>query len=108
MNEDEIKNYKGYIDRWFAQGVKFDSAFNLGTDDKMYCSEMIKKGLARATNNRIAIATTKPTKEEAQFFATHLHMPFDYMNKLHVIAIDNLFLNPHCRLIKRFDFNAKP
>jgi hypothetical protein len=106
IDSSERRSLKENIYNWYAKGVSFDSAFNLKTDDRMYCSEMIKKGLANATRNRITIGTTPTTKTEAQFFSTHLRLPLTYTTGLHVVALDNLFLHPACKAVKRFEFNA--
>jgi hypothetical protein len=103
----EISTMKTVVTNWYKQGVGFDSAFNLQSDDRMYCSEMIKKALARATKNRIIIATTKPSRAEALLGATRLPLPVEYISKLDLIPIDHLYVNPHCRLIARFDFNPQ-
>jgi hypothetical protein len=108
LNAEEVSKFKASIGQWYAQGVRFDSLFNMKSDDRMYCSEMISKGLAKATGNRIRIATSQPTKNEARFFSDHLHLPLSYTSNLNIVAIDNLFLNPQCRLVRRFDFNPKP
>lgn len=107
MDSSEINTFKKAIINWYNQGVQFDSTFNLKSDDRMYCSEMVKKGLAKATRNRIIISTTKPSKAEAILAATRLPLTVDYIIKLDLIPIDNLYINPHCRLIQRFDFNPQ-
>ncbi|MFL5809978.1 MAG: hypothetical protein ACJ749_10690 [Flavisolibacter sp.] len=107
LDSSEMDLFRQRIFNWYRQGLKFDSLFNLRTDDKMYCSEMIMKGLERATKNRIRIETTRPTKKQAEIFTNYLHLPAAYANKLDVITIDNLFVNPYCRLVKRFDFNPQ-
>ena len=108
MNAAETNQLKNVIEDWYAKGVAFDSTFDLKTDDRMYCSEMIKKGLSKATNHRINIASTRPTKTEAQFFASQLHLPLAYVSNLEVVAIDNLFTNTHCHLIQRYAYKSKP
>ena len=108
MDEEEIKKFRTAIDHWYQKEIVFDSLFNMRTDDKMYCSEMIKKGLAIATGDRIILDTTEPTEEEAEYFAPHLKVDARYLSKLDIVSIDNLFINPHCRLIKRFDFIQTP
>jgi hypothetical protein len=105
IDSDETYRLKQLVESWINQGVSFDSTFNLKTDDKMYCSEMIQKGLAKATNNRIIIATVKPTKAEAQFASTQLPLSVSYISQLNLVPIDNLYLNPACRLIRHFGFN---
>jgi hypothetical protein len=108
LNEPETRNFQEEVKGWYKKKVRFDSSFNMKTDDRMYCSEMIKKSLAAATGNRIDIATTSTTPEEAKFFSAHLHLDSAYLSKLGIVALDNLYLNPHCRLIKKFDFNLQP
>ena len=107
MDPTEIFKLKEAVTTWYAQSVRFDSTFNLRNDDRMYCSEMIKKGLARATGNRIMIETVKPTKPEAQLASTRLSLSPGDLMKLDLVPIDHLYMNPHCRLIGRFDFNPK-
>ena len=96
------------VNHWYDERVRFDSSFNMRTDDRMYCSEMIRKSLTAATAGRIALATTRPTPQEAKFYSAYLHLDSAYLSRLEITTIDNLYLNPHCRLLKRFDFNAKP
>jgi len=99
----EIKKLKNIIYGWRDKGMQFDSVFNLKSDDKMYCSEMISKALAQATNKRIAIQSTKPTRVEAALFSAYSHLPFDYVSKIQVISIDNLYANSYCQLIKKYN-----
>ena len=47
LEEKEKEKFRQQIDLWYGQGVKFDSLFSLKTDDRMYCSEMIKKRTGR-------------------------------------------------------------
>ncbi len=107
ISVQEVESLRKTIEKWKREGVSFDSTFNLKTDDRMYCSEMIKKSLAKATSNRIIISTTKTTKKEAKFFSSYLHLPLSYTTNLSVVAIDNLFINPNCTIVRRFDFNQK-
>ena len=107
IDSAEINTMRSSVTNWYNEGVRFDSTFNLKSNDRMYCSEMIKKALARATNNRIVIATTKPSNAEALLAATHLPLSVDYISKLDLIPVDNLYMNTHCRLISRFDFNPQ-
>jgi hypothetical protein len=104
LTANERQEFRHHVMAWYKDGVRFDSLFNLKTDDRMYCSEMIRKGLAQASNNRILLPTTRPSATEARFFAQKLHSTFEYVSSLDIVAIDNLFLNPYCRLVKRFDY----
>ncbi len=104
MTPCEIKKLKDTIYKWYANGIQFDSLFNLNTDSRMYCSEMVSKALASATNNRIRIKTTGLTISEALTFSAYTHLPFSYACRLKVISIDDLYTNSFCRLIKRYNY----
>jgi hypothetical protein len=87
---------------FYEREIKFDSLFNLKTDDLMYCSEMIKKALARSTKNGIIIPTTALTEADSRFLALLANIPELYTRNLEIVAIDNLYINPHCRLIREY------
>jgi hypothetical protein len=100
----ELKKLRHVIFSWHAKEIKFDSSFNLKTDELMYCSEMIKKALESATTNRIQIQTTEPTAFEILAASTFLKRSVNSEENFKIVAIDNLYINPHCREIQRFDF----
>jgi hypothetical protein len=104
MNTSEIRKLKGIIYNWYAERLRFDSAFNLGSDDKMYCAEMISKGLSQATDKRISIQATQLTKQEIKLFSIYSHRAFLDTSKLEIIAVDNLYVNRYCREVKRFEW----
>jgi hypothetical protein len=106
LEEKEIKSLKKILHEWYKRGVQFDSTFNLATDDRMYCSEMISKALAKVTGKRILIETTKVTGTEARLFSAYMHLPFIYTSRLQIVSIDNLYKNSFCYLIK--EYNYKP
>ncbi len=106
-NEGETKRLKDLIHKWYAKGVHFDQTFDYRTDDKMYCSEMIRKALEKVTNKRIMIETTKLTSAEAGLFSAYLHLPLSYTSKLEIVSIDNLYKTPSCVLIKNYDYSFK-
>jgi Permuted papain-like amidase enzyme, YaeF/YiiX, C92 family len=105
MTQYEINNLKNIVHKLYAREVQFDNAFNLSTDDKMYCSEMISKVLKEATRKRISVEPTKLTTIDAGFFSAYTHLPFNYASHLSVISIDDLYTNPFCQLVKRYNFN---
>ena len=73
---------------FYNQGVIFDMQFNLDTNDRMYCSEFVYKTIEMATNHRIKI-------------------PVDTFNSQKFVAVDNLFVNPFCKQIKRVEFRHR-
>jgi hypothetical protein len=66
---------------------------------------MIKKGLAKATNNRIKIGTTTPTEDQKTLFAQYTKVFLQSLKDIKIVAIDNLYNTVNCTLIKRFAFN---
>lgn len=101
----EIIKLKTILHKWYVKGVRFDGAFNLKTDSKMYCSEMISKSLLKATNNRIVTGTTTLTTAEAKSCSIYMHLPFAYTSNMQIVSIDNLYIHPYCSLIKKFGYN---
>ncbi len=104
LGEGEIKRLKALIYKWHAKGVQFDYQFNLKTDDKMYCSEMVRKALEKVTNKRIVIETTDLTPAEAGIFSAYMHLPLAYTSQLKIVSIDNLYKTKSCKLIKEYTY----
>jgi hypothetical protein len=104
MNSAEIERVKKLIHEWYKKALRFDTRFDLKTDDRMYCSEMISKALEDATNKRIAIRATRLSAVEASFLTAYSHLPFSYTNHLNIIPIDALYVNQFCRAIKKFSY----
>jgi hypothetical protein len=104
MTDSEKKLFRELIHHWYEQGLRFDPVFNLNDDDKMYCSEMIRKALTKATAKRISIETTKLTAIESRLFSAYTHLPLTYTSSLQIVSIDNLYMNRFCHLVKSYDY----
>ena len=104
MSDTEINSMKNIIHAWYASGLKFDGKFNLATDDRMYCSEMISKAVKKASANRIIIQPTEMSAIEAGILTAYTHLPFQYTNHLLIIPIDALYVNPFCHLVKKYNY----
>jgi hypothetical protein len=74
------------MERFYREGMEFDFDFDMKTDDKMYCSEMIYKSLVLATNDENYIPLSRVIEK-----------PY--------VAIDNLYQNDHCNLIFEYDYD---
>jgi len=107
LGENEIKRLKTLIHKWHAKGVQFDHGFDLRTDNKMYCSEMVGKALETVTNKRILIETTELTSTEAGVFSVYMNLPLDYTSKLKIVSIDNLYNTMSCKLIKEYNYKIQ-
>ncbi|MDP4283743.1 MAG: YiiX/YebB-like N1pC/P60 family cysteine hydrolase [Bacteroidota bacterium] len=86
LNNGQKKNMIQQVHKLYSRGVKFDMQFDLASDDRMYCSEFVYKTIEKATKDSVKLSTT-----------TIDHIKF--------IAIDNLFINPSCKEIKRIIFH---
>lgn len=99
LSNDEVVALMNILQQWRKQGVSFDTGFDLRTNDRMYCSEMIAKALAISSNNRVKIKTTLPEKWEARLFSIHTGLPFEFTKNNPVIAIDDLYNVAGCTRI---------
>ncbi len=88
LNKDEQVKILNHVRNFYNDGIMFDMKFDLDTNDRMYCSEFVYKTLELATDHKIQIT-------------------IDTFNSKKFIAIDNLFLNPSCRQIKRVKFEME-
>jgi hypothetical protein len=104
MSANEINKLKIIVHQWYAKGMRFDSLFSLQSDDRMYCSEMIGKALAEATDKRIMIEPIQLTMIEAGCLSAYSRLPVSYTNGLPIIPIDALYVNRYCRLVNKYDY----
>ena len=107
----EIQSLKKTLDRFKSESVTFDWHYNLATDDKMYCAELIDKSLAIATNNRLKIKQTyipvKMRRLVYHFFKKE-KVADKVIDERKIITIDNLYLRPDCKLLMAFQLKQFP
>ncbi len=101
INEQETKQFGSLIRYYYNRKLKFDKKFDLKDDSEMYCAEIIYKTLAAATFKRIVLPTTivKNFNYKSPNYKGKTLKVFEY------VALDNLYLNEHCKEIKRFSFD---
>lgn len=85
LAEEQRAEFVDIIDRWYDAGMEFDLDFDMTTDDKMYCSEMIYKALVQVTGDPDYIK-----------LSTVIDKPY--------VAIDRMYLNPHCQPIFKYEY----
>ena len=103
MDSAEIKIFRDYLDQQYKKKIPFDMTFNLASDDSMYCSEMIKKGLILATKDRIHIENEKMLdRSKYRLIIQHLKMKQKDFAGSEYVPIDHLFVRPDCKVIKRY------
>ncbi len=85
LSRDEQLKVFTLMRNYYKDGIMFDMRFDLDTNDRMYCSEFVYKAIETATGRKIKI-------------------PVDTLNSIKFVAVDNLFINPFCKQIKRVKF----
>ncbi len=80
LDSAQINSVLAVLNHYRAKRPAFDLDFDLLTDDKLYCSELIYKALIKATGDSSYIATTK-------------------LKGVQYVAIDNLFMNKHASVV---------
>ncbi|MFM2377065.1 MAG: hypothetical protein RLZZ165_2162 [Bacteroidota bacterium] len=87
LTDEQRRKFVSVLDHWYDSGqIEFDMDFDMATDNKLYCSEMIYKGLIIATGDPDYIALSKV-----------IDKPY--------VAIDKLYLNPHCSPLFRYEYH---
>lgn len=105
LTEAERKDFLAYLDRQYQRQIPFDIRFDLSTDDSMYCSEMIRKGLAQSTRNRILIPADRITdKRKFKIIRQYFKLDNKAISSRDLIFIDQLFMVPGCSVIQRTVF----
>ena len=101
LTDSERVKFHAIVKDLYIQKLRFDKSFDLKTDDKQYCSEMIYKALKKATNNRVVLPTSKVSnfKLRDPKYKGMILKEFEY------VALDDLFINPFCSQVVRVSYN---
>ncbi|MEO7043704.1 MAG: hypothetical protein ABI091_00250, partial [Ferruginibacter sp.] len=78
MDQIEIANLIKVTKNFYDEGISFDMAFDLKTDDKMYCAEFVYKCLVKGSGGK-------------------LHFPLSHIGKFEFIGVDDIILHPDCK-----------
>lgn len=109
MTVAEREELNTIVQQHFLNKLQFDMNFDLESDDKMYCVEMIAKSIEQATDQRIQFAKSMVNDELRN---KYLKMALQKKvlpspkaaDQREYLAIDNLYINPHCRQIIKHVF----
>jgi Permuted papain-like amidase enzyme, YaeF/YiiX, C92 family len=102
ISDKEVAKLHQIIKKGYDDKVPFDMFFNLKTDDSLYCSEMIYKGLKKATNNRVIIPNSFMINFKPKIMGYKYNSAF--LKRFEYIALDNLYINQFCTEVKRVAF----
>ncbi|MFS8083952.1 MAG: YiiX/YebB-like N1pC/P60 family cysteine hydrolase [Ginsengibacter sp.] len=111
LSGKEIQSLKNTLDSFKSKNVTFDWQYNLATDDKMYCAELIDKSLAIATKNRVTINQTYipvNMRRLVYHFFKKEKVPDKVIDERKIITIDNLYLRPDCQRLMSFQLKQFP
>jgi hypothetical protein len=112
ITNTELEKLRNIIHTHYINKLQFDMNFDLETDDKMYCAEMIAKSVEQATGQRIVFSKSLITpglKEKylKKLLEKKVIPSAKVADQRDYLALDNLYLNPHCREIIKIIF-GKP
>ena len=112
ITTSELEKLRNIIHTHYTNKLQFDMNFDLATDDKMYCAEMIAKSVEQATGKRIVFSKSLITpglKEKylKKLLDKKVIPSAKVADQRDYLALDNLYLNPYCREVKRIIF-GKP
>lgn len=111
LSENEKQNFQEELNTYHKNKIHFDKKYDLTTDDKMYCSEMIYKALKKITADRIVIKQTLIPGNMQDMLSIYFK-PYNFtktiISRRKIIAIDNLYNNPDCRFLMRFALKDIP
>jgi hypothetical protein len=106
----ELEKLKAIIHAHYKNKLPFDMNFDLSTNDKMYCAEMIAKSVEQATSKRIVFSKSlinNALKEKylKKLLEKKIVPSPKVADQKEYLALDNLYFNPHCREVKKIIFD---
>ena len=111
LSDREKVNFEEELNSYHKKKTHFDKKYDLNSDDKIYCSEMIYKALKKVTGNRIVIAKSfVPENMQDLMFIYFKEYNFSksIINNRQIIAMDDLYNNTHCKPIMKFALKDIP
>lgn len=102
FSQKELNKIRSLLNDWYQLPVHFDTAFNLATNNELYCSEMVQKAIVTGTHNRIKITSTSLNSVEANAIKAYYNLPSK--PGMEIIAIDDLYMNAACVKVAGFSY----
>lgn len=109
LSDEELRKLKTIVEAHYTNKLQFDMNFDLSSDNKMYCAEMIAKSVQQATANRIMIPKSEVNDELRQKYLKialqkKIIPSAKSVEQREYWSIDNLYLNSHCREVQKVIF----
>ncbi len=111
LSKEEKDSLTEILLKYKANDLRFDWLYDLNTDNKMYCAELIDKALQKATGNRINIKQANiPLSMQPTILAffKREHATKKIISQRKIITIDNLYLRKDCEKIMSFALKYFP
>ena len=110
ITNTELERLKKIVHSHYMNKLQFDMNFDLSTDDKMYCAELIAKSVEQATEKRITFSKSLITpglKEKyiKKLLSKKVIPSAKVAAQREYLALDNLYMNPHCREVTKIVFD---
>jgi len=110
FTNEELGKLKQIIHSHYLNKLQFDMNFDLSTDDKMYCAEMIAKAVEDASSKRIVFSKSlinQALKEKylKKLLEKKIVPSAKVADQKEYLALDNLYFNPHCREVTKIIFD---
>ncbi len=102
FSPEEMKRLADTLSAWEFKQIGFDSVFNLRSNNRMYCSELVMKAVQSATGNRLRFHPVLLEAWQSKLLSAHMGQPLP--KKMAVIPIDALYRNPFCSEVNRISF----
>ncbi len=102
LQPDEISRLHQYVQEVHQKNIPFDVTFNLNSNDSLYCSELIWKGLRISTRERVVLPTNLLYNFRPKIMGYKYNQVL--LKKFEYVSIDNLYLNPFCTEIRRVNY----
>lgn len=102
LSDTEKDKLHNIMKKNHAAKMPFDMTFNLKSDDSLYCSEMIYKGLKTATGGRVILPSSYIDNFKPKILGYKFNNAF--FKKFEYIGLDDLYLNPFCKEVIRVKY----
>ncbi|GAA4332793.1 YiiX/YebB-like N1pC/P60 family cysteine hydrolase [Flaviaesturariibacter amylovorans] len=107
LSEPQRLRFLEQIDQYARRGVHFDRTYDLRTEDRLYCSELVARSLAAASGGALRIREDfVPEGMRPLMYAYFANEPIkkEEFATRRYISLDQLYLHPSCRPVLLISF----
>jgi hypothetical protein len=110
LNDAERQAATDAIEAYRQKNIHFDWQYDLATDDKMYCSELISKAYTKATQNKLQFKQTLVPKRMQPALANYFkdQASKEEIASRKIMTIDNLYNIPECKKVMQLTLKTFP